>query len=168
MDVGVVASIAKHTIVCFVMHYVKDFQGQPNKRHNIVKAYTIDEIFNSYLTISDEDIPLAARIASATSGDTSNTNMEMQLFTPTTKKVLEEIAHSSNYSPKADAAIVGVKKNLGFAETNPTPNNISSESTAKTSTTNSKDHPLPCKSCCRKSLQEEPRYAKTQLETFTY
>ncbi|KAL3518587.1 hypothetical protein ACH5RR_021176 [Cinchona calisaya] len=100
-------------------------------------------MFNAYLSASDEDMPLAAATTFATSRDTSTTNTKMQLFTPTTKNVLEKIAQSFDYSPKVATATVRVKRNLSFAETNLAPNNTSSEYAAKTSTANIKSHPLP-------------------------
>ncbi|KAL3500302.1 hypothetical protein ACH5RR_039395 [Cinchona calisaya] len=72
----------------------------------------------STLTSLLEDMPLATSTSSATSGNTSNTNTVMQLFIPTANKVLKAIVQSSYYSPKADAATIGVKGNLGFVEIN--------------------------------------------------
>ncbi|KAL3527796.1 hypothetical protein ACH5RR_012452 [Cinchona calisaya] len=49
----------------------------------------------------------------------ANTNTVVQLFTPTTKKILEEIAESSDDPAMSPAASTGVKRNLTFADTNP-------------------------------------------------
>ncbi|KAL3500536.1 hypothetical protein ACH5RR_039629 [Cinchona calisaya] len=49
----------------------------------------------------------------------ADTNTEVQLFTPTTKKILEEIAESSNDSAKSPIVSTGVKRSLTFADANP-------------------------------------------------
>ncbi|KAL3497751.1 hypothetical protein ACH5RR_040483 [Cinchona calisaya] len=96
MDVEIAASIAKHTIVSFVRHYMKDFKVNPIKDATLSKH--IQQMKCSvHLTRSDEDMTLAVPTPSATTSDTSNTNIDMQLFTPTTKKVLEEIGQSLDY-----------------------------------------------------------------------
>ncbi|KAL3536627.1 hypothetical protein ACH5RR_005088 [Cinchona calisaya] len=84
IDAELASSIEKHTIVCFVHHYAKDIQGQLNKRRNVVKAYTNDEMFNFFFKVVDEDMT------------SMQTNLELQMFTPTTKNMLEEIVGSSN------------------------------------------------------------------------
>ncbi|KAL3522391.1 hypothetical protein ACH5RR_015225 [Cinchona calisaya] len=107
----------KYTIVCFVWHYVKEFQGQANKRRNIVKPYTNEKMLQMTFSTADKEIPLAPANFRMHIAETQHTEADIQLFTPTTKKILEEISGTSTDALTGQPLGVGVKRNLNFTNT---------------------------------------------------
>ncbi|KAL3538153.1 hypothetical protein ACH5RR_001519 [Cinchona calisaya] len=73
----------------------------------------------------------------------ADTNTEVQLFTPATKKILEEIAKCSDDPTKSPAASIGLKRNLTFVDTNLVSTIKECEAAPKDCSKTIKSQPLP-------------------------
>ncbi|KAL3516196.1 hypothetical protein ACH5RR_023098 [Cinchona calisaya] len=81
--------------------------------------YTNEEMLQLRFATADEDMKLTSTNIVTSDTEALKTDKEMQLFTPTTKQVLEEIAGSSDTVLKPNSTVAGVKKNLNFTATIP-------------------------------------------------
>ncbi|XP_071937211.1 replication protein A 70 kDa DNA-binding subunit B-like [Coffea arabica] len=109
-------ALKKYTVVCFLKSYETPFQGQLQKKNTVIKAYTAAEL-------SDRPIPLElpenTQVSSAlgsSSARHAETSSKDQLFTPSTKLLLEEIAGASSYKDSQTSATSGAKRSLEFPE----------------------------------------------------
>lgn len=90
--------IQKHTIVAFIRAFDSALGRQSQMKMSIVQAYKVEP----------ELLPSTDPISFPAPSDTSSTKAKDQLFTPTTKKVLEEISTSISSNT--------VKRSLPFAK----------------------------------------------------
>lgn len=100
-------------IIAFIRSYDRDFQGQTNRRHNIIKAYTYKEMIRLIAMIFDQEMPLlTANISSFKSTLRKGSHAEYQLFTLSTKTILNGIADASTEFYRATSSTTIVKMNL--------------------------------------------------------
>ena len=107
-------AIHKRLVLCFVRHFDTDYQGQKDDKYSVVKVYTIVELVQINLVITNEvaldPIGGPTPTAAAKSEKVANTTEELdliaksieqhttegQFFSPTTKMILDSIAQKSD------------------------------------------------------------------------
>lgn len=127
----IVAAVQKHTIVAFIRSYESTFRGQTEMKVSVVKAYTLDEQLSppnpimhqpekqvagtASNVVNPSTVSLPANQPAETTESESvvkpATDKGKELFSPTTKLVLEEI--SSKIGSKT------VKRSLPFSNKDP-------------------------------------------------
>ncbi|GKA72922.1 replication protein A 70 kDa DNA-binding subunit B-like protein [Tanacetum coccineum] len=119
----IAASVQKHTIVAFIRSYEATFHGHAEMKGSVIKAYTLDERpASNLISLQPENLEPEKQVSKSTSSVVNPsrnslpekesvaktaTDNEKQLFTPSTKIVLEEI--SSTIESKS------VKRSLPFS-----------------------------------------------------
>ena len=91
LDLELAKSINKHTIVCFVRSYDVQYHGQPQKKNTIVKAYTVQELLQILPGMNNDNLSEIWTSLLVPSILKQQHKPEEQMFSPTTKLVLEEI-----------------------------------------------------------------------------
>ena len=109
-------ALKKYTVICFLKSYETPFQGQLQRKNTVIKAYTAAELSHRPLPL---ELPENTQVSSALgrpSARHAETSSKDQLFTPSTKLVLEEIAGASSYKDSQTSATSGAKRSLEFPE----------------------------------------------------
>ncbi|KAL3516269.1 hypothetical protein ACH5RR_023171 [Cinchona calisaya] len=102
----------KSTIVCFVRKYDSEYQGQT--KYSVVRAYTMKEMLEHALILTNpKEIDTSSDLSiNATSG----MKEKEQMFTPTTKLVLENIAESTAIAETKITPTTRAKRGLSFTD----------------------------------------------------
>ncbi|GJY10001.1 replication protein A 70 kDa DNA-binding subunit B-like protein [Tanacetum coccineum] len=144
----IAASVQKHTIVAFIRSYEATFRGQAEMKVSVIKAYTLDEgPASNLISLQPENLEPEKQVFGSTSSviNPSRINLpekesakpesvakpatdkDKQLFTPSTKLVLEEISSTveSKYVKRSlpfsnkdldtqkTATLLAIKKEVG-------------------------------------------------------
>lgn len=109
--------LTRYRIIYFFKSYETTFQGQPQRRNNIIKSYTTSEVLN--LSSTSHNPPHTPTKSLLTTPSTSKQAQPStpQLFTPTTSLILEEIVESTEHGTPSPPKIAGSKRTLQFPET---------------------------------------------------
>ncbi|XP_027167162.1 uncharacterized protein LOC113767313 [Coffea eugenioides] len=109
-------ALKKYTVVCFLKSYETPFQGQLQRKNTVLKAYTAAELSHHPLPLALlENTQVSSALGSSSARHPEKSSKD-QMFTPTTKLVLEEIAGASSYKEGQTSTTSGAKRSLDFPE----------------------------------------------------
>ncbi|XP_071903396.1 replication protein A 70 kDa DNA-binding subunit B-like isoform X1 [Coffea arabica] len=109
-------ALKKYTVVCFLKSYETPFQGQLQRKNTVLRAYTAAELSHHPLPLALlENTQVTSALGSSSARHPEKSSKD-QMFTPTTKLVLEEIAGASSYKEGQTSTTSGAKRSLDFPE----------------------------------------------------
>ena len=109
-------TLKKYTVVCFLKSYESLFQGQLQRKNTVIKAYTAAELSHNPLPLALPENTEVSSAPGSLSAKHAEKSSKDQMFTPTTKLVLEEIATASSCKESRTSTTSGVKRSLEFPE----------------------------------------------------
>ncbi|XP_027170149.1 receptor-like protein kinase 2 [Coffea eugenioides] len=109
-------SLKKYTVVCFLKTYESPFQGQLQRINIVIKAYTATKLSHNPLPLAfPENIEVSSTLGTSSATHAKKSSKD-QMFTSTTKLVLEEIVAAISYKESQTSTNSGVKRSLEFLE----------------------------------------------------
>ncbi|XP_027120942.1 replication protein A 70 kDa DNA-binding subunit B-like [Coffea arabica] len=106
----------KHKLICFIKTYETTFQGLPQRRNAIIKAYTAAEVPNIPLPLQDSPTTLQASPSTTPSNTKQKQIADEQTFTPRAKLLLQEIAESTATKRSSMTESTATKRALTLTE----------------------------------------------------
>jgi hypothetical protein len=111
----VARKIEKKQVLCFLKYFDKAFKGKTERTYTILPLYTQEET-NCPVAQPPSKLPVAEMVSTAQKFPSMAAEKEQQMFSPSTKQVIEEIASTVAMDERTMLPVAAAKRGIIFRD----------------------------------------------------